>query len=137
MRHSLKGADGGDSYAGSGKGRNGDRAHSAGGNQATNKGTIAGHLRDTQGRMGLATSASRIWGVPLGRRVSVPSPLKPPTSFTWSRNVNAATKSSGSGCWRWRQQSWRQRTVDLNGTSDLERSPSSSDPQNETYPSCR
>jgi DNA modification methylase len=43
----------GDSYAGSGKGRNGDGAHSAGGNQATNKGTIAGHLRKTQGGPGV------------------------------------------------------------------------------------
>jgi DNA modification methylase len=43
----------GDSYAGSGKGRNGDGTHSAGGNQATNKGTIAGHLRKTQGGPGV------------------------------------------------------------------------------------
>jgi hypothetical protein len=38
---------------GSGKGRNGDGTHSAGGNQATNKGTIAGHLRKTQGGPGV------------------------------------------------------------------------------------
>jgi DNA modification methylase len=42
-----------DSYAGSGKGRNGDGVHSAGGKQATNKGTIGGHLRKTQGGPGV------------------------------------------------------------------------------------
>jgi hypothetical protein len=47
MKHSLKGVDG-----------------QMLGNQATDKGTIAGHLRKTQGGMGLATSANRIWGVP-------------------------------------------------------------------------
>jgi DNA modification methylase len=43
----------GDSYAGSGKGRNGDGTHSVGGKQGTNKGTIMGHLRKTQGGPGV------------------------------------------------------------------------------------
>ena len=38
----------GDSYAGSGKGRNGDGTHCGGGKQGTNKGTVAGHLHKAQ-----------------------------------------------------------------------------------------